>query len=104
MFRDPHGRAFLLPIILCKMRNITTIQAHQEQTLPMNLIGLLSSRSYNVENPIHEIEQIYGVTSEIAHDIYETVGEDYHCERMVAALCSIATPAYISKMKGVELW
>lgn len=86
------------------MSNKSTIQAHQEQSLPMNLIGLLSSRSFKAENPIHEIEQIYGVTSEVAHDIYETVGEDYHCERMVAALCCIATPTYISNMKGVELW
>lgn len=86
------------------MRKQSTIQAPKEQSLPMNLIGLLSSQSYNAENPIPEIQQIYGVTYEVAHDIYETVGEDYHCERMVAALCSIATPAYITKMKGVELW
>ncbi|MDM1049366.1 hypothetical protein [Sphingobacterium hotanense] len=82
------------------MSNKSTIQALQEQTLPMNLIGLLSSQSYYVENPIHEIQEIYGVTTEVAQEIYETVGEDYPTERMVAALCCISTPEYIAKLRG----
>ena len=101
MFRDPNGRGFLLPIMSNKMRNNTqTTTALQEQTLPMNLIGLMTTPTYQVENPIHEIQSIYAVNEETAIDIYETVGEDYHRENLVAALCGIATPSSIAKLKG----
>lgn len=76
----------MLPIIFNKMLNNTTTQALQEQSLPMNLIGLMTTPTYQVENPIHEIQEFYNVSEEYAYDIYEQLGDAYTCERAVQSL------------------
>ena len=51
-------------------------------------------------DPIQEIQTIYNVSFMVAVDIYEEVGERYTDEIWVAAVCGIASPAYLQELKG----
>lgn len=69
------------------------------RTLPSNVVAFMTAPSAPVD-PIKEIASLYNVGQYTASDIYETVGEDYANERLVAAFCGIASPAYLEKLRG----
>ncbi|QQT44888.1 Uncharacterised protein [Sphingobacterium multivorum] len=77
---------------------VTETTTTQNQ-LPSNIVAFMTAPSVPVD-PIQEIQTIYNVSLRIAVDIYEEVGERYTEEIWVAAVCGIASPAYLQEMKG----
>lgn len=59
--------------------------------LPSNIVAFMTAPSVPVD-PILEISTLYNVDQYYACDIYETVGDDYTNEALVAAMCGIASP------------
>ncbi len=72
---------------------------NQTHKLPSNIVAFMTAPSVPVDQ-IQEIQTIYNVSLRIAVDIYESVGERYTDEIWVAAVCGIASPAYLQEMKG----
>ena len=72
---------------------------NQHHQLPSNIVAFMTAPSVPVD-PIQEIQTIYNVSLRIAASIYEEVGERYTDENWVAAVCGIASPAYLQEVKG----
>lgn len=94
VFANPTRQGFFVAEKLIKMRK-------QSQTTPIkpNIIAMLSTPSYQVD-PIIEIQSFYNVNRDTACDIYETIGDNYTDENLVANRFGIATPSYIATLKG----
>lgn len=76
------------------MRNST-----KQNQLPSNIVAFMTAPYVPVDQ-IQEIQTIYNVSLRIAVSIYEEVSERYADEIWVAAVCGIASPAYLQEMKG----
>lgn len=81
------------------MSNKSNTTLLEQLTLQPNVMAMLSTSIQEVD-PIIEIQVIYNVDRSTAIEVYEIIGDNYTNEDLMAKMFCIATPSYITKMKG----